>query len=119
MQVGGKLVYSHRYAWEKENGPIPKGGVIDHYYCYTPQCCNVEHLRLTTQALNAANRSGASKGNTSGFRNVFRTPSGRYAVTVVKDRNDIYVGTYDSLEEAAKVASKAREELFGEFAGRG
>jgi len=39
--------YAHRWAWEKFNGPIPKGMYILHR-CDNPPCINPLHLRLGT-----------------------------------------------------------------------
>ena len=47
-----KVVYAHRVMWERENGPIPPGGVIMHT-CDTPGCIRPEHLRLGTDKDNA------------------------------------------------------------------
>ncbi len=51
VRHNGKLAYVHRYVWERDVGPIPKGLVIDHL-CRNPGCCNVKHLRVTTQKVN-------------------------------------------------------------------
>src|SRR5699024_9461072 len=67
MRVGGSTIWAHRYAWEREYGPIPEGLHIDHK-CHTRACCNVDHLRLATNAENSRNRSGAYVNNTSGYR---------------------------------------------------
>lgn len=30
IRVNGKIVFEHRYVWEKANGPIPKDYIIHH-----------------------------------------------------------------------------------------
>lgn len=50
--VCGKLIYVHRYIWERDVGLIPEGMVIDHQ-CRNPACCNVNHLRVVTVKVNA------------------------------------------------------------------
>lgn len=42
---------AHRYAWERANGPIPAGLVVDHK-CRTRSCVNVDHLRVVTRTEN-------------------------------------------------------------------
>ena len=116
---GDKLVLSHRYAWERVNGPIPEGMHLDHKNHCNTACCNPEHLRLATRHQNMANRSGRSlKNKSSGVRNVYPR-NGRWRVIVVKHHIKNHFGTYDTIEEAAEVAERARKELFGNYAGRG
>lgn len=118
ISIGGETIRAHRYAWERENGPIPKGMSIDHI-CHNPPCVNIEHLRLATNAENNANQSGANSGNkSSGIRNVYPNGSG-WQVRIGSNGESHYFGTYGSVEEAAKVAERKRKELFGEFAGKG
>lgn len=45
-------VLVHIYIWEKENGPIPDGLVVDHQ-CRVRACCNTDHLRIVTRAVNS------------------------------------------------------------------
>ena len=44
---GTTVVLAHRVAWEKDNGSIPKGLVIDHL-CENKVCQNTGHMELTT-----------------------------------------------------------------------
>ena len=46
----GQMV--HRVVWAFVNGPIPEGLVIDHM-CRVRACCNPDHLRAVTPAVNA------------------------------------------------------------------
>src|SRR5699024_862664 len=38
ISVDGSVIRTHRYAWEREYGPVPEGMHIDHK-CYTRACC--------------------------------------------------------------------------------
>jgi hypothetical protein len=57
----GKMVRTHRLAWELKHGPIPKGMKVCHS-CDNPPCCNDEHLRLDTHAGNVADMMTKGRG---------------------------------------------------------
>ena len=114
LRRSGKDIKVHRYAWERENGPIPDGMVIDHK-CWNRACVEVEHLRLATRSENSAYTNGAYSTNAStGIRNVSRIGDG-FRVKVGRK----VFGTFPTVEEASVVADNARKEMYGEFAGNG
>lgn len=98
MWDGRGMVRVHRYAWERENGPIPEGMVIDHV-CWNRACVKVEHLRLATQALNRQNLSGAQSNSKSGVRGCYPLPSGKW-LSVVTVGGERYEMRSETLEEA-------------------
>jgi len=54
VKVGGrtgKVLYTHRIAYEAFKGLLPPGAVVMHQ-CNTPRCCNPAHLKAGTQAEN-------------------------------------------------------------------
>lgn len=76
IRINNKIVRAHRYAWERVNGPIAEGLIVDHL-CWNRACVKVEHLRPGTEALNRQNLSGAYKNSGSGIRGVhFHKASG-------------------------------------------
>ena len=116
LRVDGKVVYAHRYSWERVNGPIPEGMLIDHA-CHNRACVNADHLRLATPEQNARNRAGAQPWRDLP-RGVGRLERGGYRAQVGNRGRNHYLGVYSTQEEASAVAAKFREENFGEFAGR-
>ena len=111
IQVAGTVRSAHRYAWEREHGPIPAGKYVDHS-CHNPSCVNVEHLRLATPQENSRNKRGARSDNPLGVRGVFMVGD-RYGARV----NNVYLGVFDTLEAAASTAASTAAEWYGEFAG--
>lgn len=118
FKTGGKSVFAHRYAWERVNGPIPEGMVIDHA-CHNTACVNIDHLRLATPEENTRNLSGPTANNKhSGVRNVGKMGD-RWRVRITKGKVTHQLGCFDTIEQASAVAEAGRKKLFGEFAGRG
>ena len=112
---GGESKSVHRYAWERENGPIPEGMQVDHI-CWNKLCSNVEHLRLASSAQNKAYMPGATIRSVTGVRNV-SIVKGKYQVSVQRGKDRRYGGSFATLEEAAAAAYELRREMFGEFMG--
>lgn len=59
----GSTLYSHRVAWELENGPIPPGLEIRHYVCNNRWCCNVRHMLLGTKKDNSDDKARFGTNN--------------------------------------------------------
>lgn len=116
INVKGKSIKAHRYAWEREHGSIPVGMLVDHKDHCNTLCVNVNHLRLATPAQNTQNKSGLRSDNISGFRNICWSKS--MSMWRVKVGDEI-LGYFNDIEDAVPVRDKARARMFGEFAGKG
>jgi hypothetical protein len=70
------------------------------------------NLRICTAKENMRNRTSK---NTNGFKGVHRQLK-KFRAIIHKDYKQIYLGTFDTAEEAARAYDKAAREMFGEFA---
>lgn len=102
---------AHRYAWEKANGPIPAGLMVDHM-CFNHACVEPKHLRLATNKQNLENREGAQARSKTGARGVFINPKGRYYGRVRHNGVQHHVGTFDTIAEAEAAVIAKRNELY-------
>ncbi len=117
LRISNRLVKAHRYAWEQARGPIPDGMYLDHT-CWNKACVSLDHLRLATHGENVQNQARARKDNRSGYRGVYKKRN-TYTARATKDGVTRSKGGFPTPEAAAVVAQQFREEMFGEFAGKG
>lgn len=108
MKTGGKVRYVHQVAYELAKGPIPEGLVIDHL-CFVRNCVNAKHLRAVTVQVNTLRRAGANPNNKStGLRNVYRMPTGKFMVSLTVKRIKRYGGMFDDIHDAETAAQRLR-----------
>ena len=110
---GRGMALAHRVSWELAHGPIPEGMDIDHI-CHNHGCVRPEHLRPATRQDNAQYRRGAlNQGTSSGIRNVYwHKRAGKWMAQIKVDYRLVYLGLYESKEEAAAAAAEARRQHF-------
>jgi hypothetical protein len=115
LYIGGKRYFSHRMAWLWVHGTEPSA-YIDHINGDTLDN-RLVNLREATHQQNLFNR-GANKNNTTGYKGVRLTRSGKkYWAEIKIDRKSKYLGAFDSAELAHQAYCAAAARLFGEFAG--
>jgi uncharacterized NAD-dependent epimerase/dehydratase family protein len=108
----GKDVRAHRYAFELMGDAIPSGMDVDHR-CHNKICVNPAHLRLATNKQNSENLRGAMSNSKTGVRGVWRCKTtGRWIAMVGHNGKQIYVGRFDTIEEAHAAVTAKRNELF-------
>ena len=87
-----------------------KGYVIDHIN-RNKLDNRKSNLRFVTKSGNAAN-SKMFKNNTSGAKGVVQAKSGRWVARLTLNGKNIYLGTYDTFEQAIDARKKGEEKYF-------
>lgn len=105
-----RLGYAHRWSYEQSTGPIPSNYEVDHL-CHNPPCVRPDHLNAATHSENQRNLSGPQRNNRTGFLGVVPNHQ-KFAAMVSIDGSTVYLGTFDTAEEAAEVARIRREQLY-------
>lgn len=104
---------AHRVSIAVAQGFTPMDKQVDHK-CYNPSCVNPQHLRLVTQKQNMENKRGAYSSNTtSGVRGVnLHRATGKYRARLRHNGEEIYLGLFNTIQEASEVVIAKRKELF-------
>ncbi|WP_230078744.1 HNH endonuclease [Xanthomonas oryzae] len=107
VRVHGKQYLAHRLAWLLSTGNWPSQH-LDHIDgCKTNN--KIDNLRECSNAENHQNR-GNNKNNTSGVTGVFWDKHAKKWKAQIKvDGKTIYLGLFNTLEEAAQARAAAKE----------
>ena len=114
VEIGKKQYLAHRLAWFMVHGIWPTQ--IDHMD-HDRTNNRLKNLRDISNRENQLNTS-ISRNNTSGVTGVRLLPSGRYAATIMVNRKQLSLGTYDTIGEATQ-ARKQAEQQHGFHANHG
>jgi hypothetical protein len=110
---GGRIVPSHRFAYEALVGPIPIGLELDHRPTCPKNCVNPEHLRPATRKQNLENMPGARSHSKSGIRGVSQVAgSGTWCVRVSHNNVRYWGGCFAEIADAEAAAIELRNRLF-------
>lgn len=102
---------AHRVIWELIYGDIPEGYFIDHIDGNKSNN-NIENLRIATPAQNSANIPAKDTTLPKGVTKV----GFKYKARIHYMYKNIYLGTFNTAEEAAEAYNAKSIELHGEFA---
>lgn len=92
----------------------PKDKFVDHINHDTHDN-RKSNLRICTPFQNIAN-SQINKKNKLGVKGVYERPNGRYTAYISENGKKHWLGTYDTIKEAADIYDAKAKEYFGEFA---
>jgi hypothetical protein len=102
-----RIVFLHRLIMGE-----PKGKIVDHKFGNHFDNRR-ENLRICGNTENSRNAK-KPKTNTSGFKGVTKRGN-KWEANIKFDGRLIYLGRYETAEEAAMIYNKKARELFGEF----
>ena len=105
----GRKYYAHRLAIALATGEWPQG-VVDHIN-RNPSDNRLKNLRDVSQAVNCKNAGRAPK-SASGYRGVYPTKKGTWAVQIWSGGKAISLGRFKELSDAVRVRANA-EKAFG------
>lgn len=94
-----------------------KDVVIDHINC-NARDNRKSNLRVSDKQTNGINRM-CNKNNKLGAKGVCITKSGKYSARIAMNGKEIYLGSYETIEEAKQARYEAEVKYFGEFAYNG
>jgi hypothetical protein len=116
VSIDKKQYYAHRLIFLMHKGYLPR--TIDHINGDRADN-HIENLRAASAGQNQHNRK-QGKNNTSGYKGVSYVSSRKkWSARVQLECKSLWLGHYNTPEEADAVARKAREELHGSFANHG
>ena len=105
-----KNLYLHRFIMGE-----PEGFAIDHIN-HNKLDNRKSNLRICTRAENQWNR-GLQKNNSSGYKGItFNKTKGKWQSYIKHNKKNVFVGHFNTPEEAYAAYCKAAKELHGEFA---
>ena len=107
--IGGCVIKIHRLVM----GITDPQQLVDHKNGNT--CDNrKKNLRICNRTGNARNKCTA-KNCKSGHIGIRKTKEDKYNVRITADRKEIYIGNFDTLEEAIAAREEAEDKYHGEF----
>lgn len=100
LWVNHEMRFAHRVIWEFVNGPIPKGGEIDHVDGNRSNNA-ISNLRLVNSSQNGQNLHGPSSTKKYPLPKGVHMKKGRISATIGLNGKQYYLGCFDTIEEAA------------------
>jgi hypothetical protein len=113
ITVDGKRYYAHRLAWLYMTGSWP-GECIDHRDV-APAKNAWTNIREATRQQNQANKP-RQINNTSGYKGVSKYKRGKWRAVIHVSGKQLYLGEYDTPQEAHSAYVAAARRYFGQFA---
>lgn len=116
IHIGGIVYKAHRLAWLYHYGVEPSGH-IDHINLVRDDN-RISNLRIATPSQNKMNGK-VQADNRLGVKGVRKRRNGRYSARITINGNLVYIGTFDTAEEAHSAYCDMAKKHFGAFANYG
>ena len=111
--IDGRRYRLHQLAWLYATGEWPPE-TVDHKNGKRDDN-RLDNLRLATNQQNQSNR-GANHNSRSGRKGVsYDEKRGKWSAGIMVDGTSIFLGRFDSAEEASRAYERAARQHFGEF----
>jgi len=110
--INGVRFNLHRVIWKMMTGDDP-------YPCVDHENTNIrdntwDNLRLASKSQNGMN-ARLGKNNTTGFKGMSKVWNGSFMAAITINRKAVYLGLFQTPQEAHAAYCKAAQELHGEF----
>lgn len=107
---GGSNFYLHRYLIGAS-----KGEYVDHIN-YDRLDNRKENLRICTNSQNLMHRSRLASNNTTGYHGIiFRKDRNKFRVEIQANKEKIFIGHYDKIDDAIAARIEAEIKYFGKY----
>jgi hypothetical protein len=116
MSIDGRYYAEHNLAWLYMTGEWPEHEVDHDNNDATDN--RWENLRPATREQNTQNARRRSD-NTTGFKGVHLHPNGRYYARVQANGKRIFIGSFETPEEANAAIVERRRQLHGAYCNHG
>lgn len=108
----GYQILAHKWAYEREVGPIPEGMQLTHT-CRNQSCVRVSHLKPVSLKQKMERRSGANASSKSGVRGVvWDKRAKKWRGGVKHNKKTYHAGLFVEIKDAEAAVIALRNELF-------
>lgn len=115
IKAFGRMWKAHRVAYQLYVGSLSEEQELDHK-CRNRKCVNPKHLRPCVRENNCVNTC-VRRDSRSGVKGVRqRSQGGKWEARISCGKKQIYLGRFDSLDDAIRAHKSAAHKLHGDFA---